>query len=69
MEFSRQNCWSGLPFPALGDLHDPEIKLTYPASPALAGGFFITEPAEKLQRMLQFSSVQSLSRVRLFATP
>ena len=25
MEFSRQEYWSGLPFPALEDLPDPEI--------------------------------------------
>ena len=35
MEFSRQEYWTGLPFPSLGDLPDPEIK---PASLALAGG-------------------------------
>ena len=32
MEFSRQEYWSGLPFPTLGDLPDPGIK---PRSPAL----------------------------------
>ena len=31
MEFSRQEYWSGLPFPSLGDLPDPEIELRYPA--------------------------------------
>ena len=41
MEFSRQEHWSGLPFPSLGRLPNPGIK---PASPALAGGFFTTEP-------------------------
>ena len=41
LEFSRQESWSGLPFPSLGDLPDPGIK---PASLALAGGFFATEP-------------------------
>ena len=44
MEFSRQEYWSGLPFPSLGDLPDPEIK---PMSPALAGGFFTSEPPRK----------------------
>ena len=34
MEFSRQEDWSGLPFPPPGDLPDPGIK---PMSPALAG--------------------------------
>ena len=41
MEFSRQEYWSGLPFPTPGDLPDPRIK---PTSPALAGRFFTTEP-------------------------
>ena len=42
MGFSRQEYWSGLPFPPPGDLLDPEIKLVSLASPALAGGFFTT---------------------------
>ena len=40
MEFSRQEYWSGLPFPTPGDPPDPGIK---PTSPALAGRFFTTE--------------------------
>ena len=32
MEFSRQEYWSGLPFPSPGDLPNPGIK---PGSPAL----------------------------------
>ena len=40
MGFSRQEDWSGLPFPSPGDLPDPGIE---PGSPALAGGFFTTE--------------------------
>ena len=32
MEFSKQEYWSGLPFPSPGDLPDPAIK---PKSPAL----------------------------------
>ena len=32
MEFSRQEYWSGLPFPSPGDLPDPRIE---PGSPAL----------------------------------
>ena len=39
MGFSRQEYWSGLPFPSPGDLPDPEIE---PASPALAREFFTT---------------------------
>ena len=33
--FSRQEYWSGLPFPSPGDLPDPGVKLTSPVSPAL----------------------------------
>ena len=61
--FPRQEYWSGLPFSSPRDLPDPGIELTFLA---LAGGFFITEPPGK---SIQFSSVQSLSRVRHFATP
>ena len=42
MEFSRQEFWSGFPFPTPGDLPDPGIEPASPASPALAGGFFTT---------------------------
>ena len=41
MGFPRQEYWSGLLFHPLGDLSDPGIEST---SPALAGGFFTTEP-------------------------
>jgi len=44
MRFFRQEYWSGLPFPSAGDLPHPRSK---PLSPALIGGFFITEPLEK----------------------
>ena len=44
MGFPRQECWSGLPFPPPGDLPDPGIEPVSPASPALAGRFFTTEP-------------------------
>ena len=42
MGFSRQEYWSGLPFPSPGDLSDPGIEPTHLMSPALTGGFFIT---------------------------
>ena len=47
MGFPKQECWSGLPFPPRGDLPDPEIELVSPAFPALADGFFTTEPPGK----------------------
>ena len=44
MEVSRQEYWSGLSFPTPRDLPYPG---TEPASPALARGFFTTEPSVK----------------------
>ena len=40
MGFSRQEYWSRLPFPSLGDLPDSGIKPASLTSPALASGFF-----------------------------
>ena len=45
MRFSRQEYWSGLPFPSPGDLPDLGIELI---SPAVAGGYFTAEPPEKI---------------------
>ena len=42
VRFSRQEYWSGLPFPSSGDLPNPGIKPPSSVSPALAGGFFTT---------------------------
>ena len=44
MGLPRQEYWSGLPFPFLGNLPGSEIE---PLSPALAGEFFTTEPPGK----------------------
>ena len=41
MDFSRQECWSGLPCPPPGDLPNPGIKSAFLKSPALAGRLFI----------------------------
>ena len=43
-EFSRQEYWSGLPFPSPGDLPDPGIK---PASPAFQADSSLSEPPGK----------------------
>ena len=42
--FSRQDYWSGLPFPSPGDLPDPGIQA---ASPALAGRSLTTDALGK----------------------
>ena len=47
MGFLRQEYWSGLPFPPPRDLPNPGIEPASPTSPALAGGFFTTEPPGK----------------------
>ena len=44
MKFSREECWSRLPFPPPGDLPNPEIEFVSLSPPALAGRFFITVP-------------------------
>jgi len=41
MEFSRQEYWSGLPFPSPGDLLNLGIK---PGSPALWADTLLSEP-------------------------
>ena len=45
MGFSRQEYWSGLPFPSPGDLPNPGIE---PGSPALQADPLLTEPPGKL---------------------
>ena len=47
MGFPRQEYWNRLPFPFPGDIPNPGIELESPASPALAGGFFTSEPPGK----------------------
>ena len=44
MGFSRQETWSGLPFPSPGDLPDPGIE---PKSPALQADALTSEPPGK----------------------
>ena len=50
MGFPRQEYWSGLPFPSPGALPISGIR---PNFPALAGGFFITEPPGKYYSALK----------------
>ena len=49
MEYSRQEYWSGLPSPSLGNLPDPG---NVPTSPALAGEFFTLEPWGKTLKLI-----------------
>ena len=54
MKFSRQEYWSGLPFPSLGDLPDPGIK---PGSPAVQADALPSEPRglKKKKKILPLS--------------
>ena len=49
MGFSRQEYWSGLPFPSPGNLPDPGIE---PKSSALAVRFFTSEPPRELSSVV-----------------
>ena len=52
MGFSRQEYWSGLPFPSPGDLPNPGIK---PGSPALQADPLPSEPPGKPSRFINDS--------------
>ena len=64
MEFSKQGYWRGEPFPSPGYLPDPGIKSR---SPALQADSYHLSHQRNPETGI--SSVQSLSRVWLFATP
>ena len=66
--FSRQEYWSGLPYPTPGDLPNPGIEPTSPLSLALAGRFFTTSAIWKAHILCQLSSVvQSCNSLRPLA--
>ena len=64
MEFSRQEYWSGLPFPSPGDLPDPGIE---PGSPASQADALTSEPPGKpminLDSVLKSSDITLLTKV------
>ena len=64
MGFARQEYWSGLPFTSPGDL--PYLGIEY-WGPALAGGFFTTEPPGKSFLFLYLCVIytQVSSRVKI----
>ena len=49
MGFSRQEYWSGLPFPSPGDLPDPGIE---PRSPTLEADALTSEPPGKINTFI-----------------
>ena len=61
MGFPRQEYWNGWLFPSPGALSDPGIK---PISPAMAGGFFTTEPSGFDMHVQLYIWVELLSKSR-----
>ena len=51
MGFSRQEYWSGLPFPTLVDLPNPGIEPMSLMSPVLAVRFFTTSTTWEAQKL------------------
>ena len=57
MGFSKQEYWSGLPCPPLGDLPNPGVEPTSLMSPALVGGFFTTSATWEAHGTAQLPSI------------
>ena len=72
MGFSRQECWSGLPFPSPGDLPDPGNE---PRSPALQADALPSEPPGKPRALTCYliNLIRNLKNVimlmRFFSSP
>ena len=64
MGFSRQEYWSGLPFPSPGDLPNPRIE---PGSPALQADALTSEPAKSEGCQGRASLVVQWLRFRTFS--
>ena len=62
MEFSRQEYWSGFPFPSSRDLPDPGIEPKCLMSPALVGRFFITSATWEVTKWSRAKAKRVLSR-------
>ena len=56
MRFSRQEYWSGLPFPSPGDLSDPGIEL---GAPALQAG--ATREEESTRELVKMHTLDNIS--------
>ena len=53
--FSRQECWSGLPFLSPGDLPNPGVK---PRSPALQAESLLSEPPGKPEYIMRNTGLE-----------
>ena len=65
MGFSRQEYWSGLPFPSPGDLPDPGIE---PRSPALQANALTSEPPGKPKGLSRVFSSTTVQKHQFFGT-
>ena len=65
MGFSRQEDWSGLPFPSPGDLPDPGIE---PRSSTLQVDSLLSEPPEKPQFGGKLSYFTNLHQILVIYT-
>ena len=61
--FSREECWSGLPFPSPGDLPNPEVE---PRSPVLEANSLPSDPPGKPIRGTQ--QIVTVAIVLLYPT-
>ena len=61
MGFSRQEYWSGLPFPSPGDLPNPGIE---PGSPAWQADALPSEPPGKSSTLLSSFSTRFIAPLR-----
>ena len=69
MEFSRQEYWSGLPFPNVGNLSDLGLKRMPLISPPLAGRFLVTAPPGKPYKHTYTHRVKyysAIKRIKLY---
>ena len=64
MKFSRQEYWSGLPFPFPGDLPNPEIE---PGSPSLQADSLPSEPSRKPLIILKKNPKDQYMQKRIFS--
>ena len=65
MKFSKQEYWSGLPFPSLGDLPNPGIEPMSLASPELAEKNILkVEKKKKKQSLKKLNKHKNQSQIR-----
>ena len=65
MGFSRQEYWSGVPFPSPGDVPNPEIE---PGSPVLQAEALLSEPPVKPPTIILLLSISPYKVVNIYLT-